>query len=155
MLIQEGKQCKTEWWENQLTKIEMASKNNAMFWKQVKAVSGGKRAGTSNLITQENGRNKIAKTDLEKTQAFKKTWSEVTQITQEENRHFCRETEQRVEETLNRNRNKITPKRVINLQEIRDRVTLNLPISTTDVELAIKATANKTPGTSKLKKTIH
>ena len=50
----------------------MASKNNAMFWKQVKAVSGGKRAGTSNLITQENGRNKIANTDLEKTQAFKK-----------------------------------------------------------------------------------
>ena len=152
MLIQEGKQCKTEWWENQLTKIEMASKNNAMFWKQVKAVSGGKRAGTSNLITQENGRNKIAKTDLEKTHVFKKTWSEVTQITQEENRHFCRETEQRVEETLNRNRNKITPKGVINLQEIRDRATQSLPISTIDVELAIKATANKTPGTSKLKK---
>ena len=152
MLIQEGNQCKREWWENQLTKIEQASKNNAVFWKQVKLVSGGKRAGTPNLVTRENGRNTIAKTDLEKTHTFTNTWSKVTQITPEENQQFCMETENMVEESINQNINRITPKRVINLQEITNRDTQTLPIDITDVTSAIKAIANKTPGPSKLKK---
>ena len=57
-----------------------------------------------------------------------------------------------VEDTLNRNNDKITPLQNINLDDIRDRNSQALPFNTVDVTNAIKAIANKTPGPSKLKK---
>ncbi|CAL4097163.1 unnamed protein product, partial [Meganyctiphanes norvegica] len=152
MLIQEGNQCKINWWETQLIKIEQAAKNNQKFWKNVKAVSGAKTRGSTNLITKVNGRDRIAKTDEDKEKVLTQIWSKVFQITPEENQQFCRETEERVEHTLNQNIDKITTKWNINLQDITDPHTNTLPITLNDVQMAIKKTANKTPGPSKLKK---
>ena len=152
LLQQEGNLCKMDWWETQLLKIEQAAKCNKTFWRHVKAVSGGKNRTTCNLIVQENGRNKIAKTDEEKAEVFTKIWSQVYRISPEDNQQFCKDTEQMVENTLNQNIDKITPKWRIDLQSIRDPNTNNLPITETDVINAIKRTANKTPGPSKLRK---
>ena len=152
MLIQEGNQCKFEWWENQITKIEQAAKNNTKFWRQIRLLSGGKRTGIPNLITQENGINMVAKIDTEKTTTLTNTWSNVCNITPQENLLFCQNNEERVETTLNQNIDKITPKWNINLQDITDPNTQTLPFNTEDVNQAIKRIANKTPGPSKLKK---
>ena len=152
-LIQEGNQCKYEWWENQIEKIEKAAKYNSKFWRKIKQFTGGKRQETPNLINRVGNINIIAKTDEEKTNMFTGIWENICQITPEENQNFCANTEQRVENTLNRNMTKITPKWKINLQEIRNNNN-KLPIDEWDVIMAIKSIPNKTPGPSKLKKNI-
>ena len=152
MLIQEGNQCKYEWWERQITKVEYAAKHNIKLWKHIKRLTGGRRAGIGNLRVAENGNIREAKTDLEKVNLLTEISTRIHQITPEDNRHFCGVNEARVEDTLNQNADQINPKNLINLNEIRDPNTQALPFDSLDITLAIKAVANKTPGPSKLKK---
>ena len=73
-------------------------------------------------------------------------------ITEEENRHYCQETETRVETTLRENADKVTPKWTINIARIRDPHTHRLPIDNLDIVNSMKSLANKTPGKSKFRK---
>ena len=151
-LIQEGNICKLNWWENQITKIEQAANNNITFWKQIKINKGGsKQHNLPHLVIQENGRTKTAKTDKEKTEFFTKFWSNISQITEEENNNFCRDTEQRVNTHLSQNTHKTTPKWKIDLSTIKNEQG-QLPFDDLDTKLNIKSLANKAPGPSKLKK---
>ena len=129
--------------------------NTTLNFGNIKRLSGGRRAGIGNLRVIENGNLREAKTDLEKVNLLTEISSRIHQITPEDNRHFCGVTEARVEDTLNQNADQINPKRLINLSEIRNPNTQALPFDSLDVTLAIKAVANKTPGPSKLKKTLH
>ena len=154
-LLQEGNICKLKWWENQISKIEQASSNNSTFWKQIKINKGGsKRHTLPHLITQENGRQVVAKTDKDKTKIFTNFWSNITQITEEENEHFCADTELRVNTVLNQNSDKITPKWNINLNSIRNNQGI-LPFDNQDTKHNITTLANKAPGPSKLRKSHY
>ena len=119
MLIQEGNECKWLWWEEQIMKIEEAAKDNKRFWKQIDRLSGKKRQQTPFLKYKENGIEKIAKTDEEKTEISTRMWKEIYKITPEENKQFDEETERRVNQTIESNADKLLPKRTINLNEIR------------------------------------
>ena len=120
MLIQEGNQCKYEWWEAQLQRVELAAKCNKKFWRRVTCLSGKKKKGIPTLKYNEDGTEKCAKTDEEKVKVFTKLMKDTCNITEEENRHYCQETETRVETTLRENADKVTPKWTINIARIRD-----------------------------------
>ena len=85
MLIQEGNQCKYEWWETQIDKIEQAAKHNTKFWKHIRMLSVSRRAGVRNLKVREKGNIREAKTEAEKTQSFTEIYSGLHQITPLEN----------------------------------------------------------------------
>ena len=97
MLIMEGNQCKYEWWERQITKLEHDAKHNIKFWKHIRRLTGGRRAGIGNLRVVENGNIREARTDLEKVNLLTEISSRIHQITPEDNRHFCGATEAMVE----------------------------------------------------------
>ena len=146
-LIDEGNVMKYMWWENQLLKIEKASKSNTIFWKQVKLSKGEARPKIPDLIIRnEDGTEGVAKTNQQKINEFTKIWSQIYILTEQENNRYCRETENNVETRLE-NVN-LEPERIINLQNQDEQIT------TVDVRLAIKQAKNKAPGPSKLRK-IH
>ena len=152
MLIQEGNVCKQQWWQQQIEKVELAAKSNTKFWRRIKLLSGKKSCSTPPLKYKENNIDKTAKTDEEKTTLFTKNLSKTCTISNEENQQFCQETERRVKETLERNNNKITPIRIINLQQIRDPRTNTLPFDNLDIVNSIKSLKDRTPGVSGLRK---
>ena len=71
---------------------------------------------------------------------------EICTIPEDENRQYCQITEQRVKEALQRNADKITPRWLINLQEIRDPRTNKLPFDNLDIINSIKYQKDITPG---------
>ena len=146
-LIDEGNVMKYMWWENQLQKIEKASKSNTIFWKQVKLSKGESKPKIPDLIIEnEDGTEGLAKTNQQKIKEFTKIWSQIYILTEEENNRYCRETENNVETRL-ANTN-LEPNNIINLQNQEEQIT------TADVRFAIKQSKNKAPGPSKLRK-IH
>ena len=77
---------------------------------------------------------------------FTKIWSQIYILTEEENRKYCRITQNNVEArlaTIN-----LEPERIINLQNQENQIGI------ADIRLAIKQSKNKAPGPSKLRK-IH
>ena len=66
---------KNIWWEEQLQKVEAAAKDNNRFWKRIDRLMGKKRQPTPNLKYKENGIEKIAKTDEEKTEVCRLLYS--------------------------------------------------------------------------------
>ena len=146
-LIDEGNAMKYIWWENQLLKIEKASKSNTIFWKQVKLAKGETRPKIPDLtIENEDGSEDIAKTNQQKIHEFTKIWSQIYILTEHENNRYCRETQNNVETRLAAT--DLNPERVINLHNQEEQITI------ADIRMAIKQSKNKAPGPSKLRK-IH
>ena len=152
MLVQEGNHCKEQWWQKQIEKIELAAKCNIKFWRQIKTLSGKKRTITPPLKYKENNVDKTAKTDEEKAKIFADNLKNTCTINDIENQQYCQVTERRVKDSLQRNRDKITPKRNINLQSIRDPRTNTLPFNNLDIINSIKSQKNRARGPSRLKK---
>ena len=152
LLIQEGNQCKYEWWESQLQRVELAARCNKKFWRRVNCLSGKKKKGIPTLKHDQDGTEITANTDEEKEQLFTNIMKNTCKITEEENRQYCPENEARVNRTLRENADKITPKWTINIASIRDPNTHRMPIDNLDVVNSIKSLANKTPGNSGFRK---
>lgn len=151
MLIEEGNHVKYLWWEEQITKCEEAARSNNRFWKRINMLSGKKKPRTPNLKYYEQGVEKIADNDQDKNNVFTNTWKDVYYISPEDNQNFDQANEQRVNQNVISNSDKVTPKMRINLQEIRDEHR-NLTFSNFDVAMGIKNIANKAPGPDNLKK---
>ena len=151
LLIQEGNEAKYRWWNEQIEKVEEASKNNNKFWKRIDKLSGKKRAPMPTIKYKVNGIDKTARTDTEKVEVLTDTWKNVHTITPEENEEFDKENEEMVNRTLNRNADKITPKLEINLNYKRNE-NRELPFDHIEVAMTIKHMKNKAPGPSKLRK---
>ena len=116
-LIDEGNVMKYMWWENQLQKIEKATKSNTAFWKQVKLARGETRPKIPELIIEnEDGSESTAKTNRQKIHEFTKIWSQIYILTEEENRKYCRTTQNNVEARLARVN--LEPGRIINKNSI-------------------------------------
>ena len=93
LLISEGNLCKAQWWQDQILKVEEASRNNNRFWKRINLLSGKLGKKTSHLKYTKNGVETTTKSDNEKNQVFSNTWKNVYKLTDVENRQFDNENE--------------------------------------------------------------
>ena len=79
-------------------------------------------------------------------------WSNIYQITPQENMQFCHLNEAKVHRHLNNISDKITPKWQVNFDRLQNN-NIDLNIDIDDVKFAIKTMKDKCPGPSKLRKT--
>ena len=99
-------------------------------------------------------REVTAETQEEKVKLLTNIWSNVYQISHLENQQFCKINENKVKSHLNSVTDKITPKWIINFNELENNNNdyLNLKIDIDDVKFSIKSLKDKCPGPSKLRK---
>ena len=150
-LVDEGNAMKFMWFEEQLCKVEAAANDNSKFWRQINKIQGKPSSQIPILKSIINGQEIEAETQEEKIKLLTNIWSNVYQITPQENMQFCHRNETKVKRHLNRISDKITPKWQINMNELEN-CNLNLKVDIDDVKVAIKNGKDKCPGPSKLRK---
>ena len=153
-LVDEGNTMKYLWWEEQLCKVEAAAKDNSKFWRQVNRIQGKPSNQMPSLKSIIDDREYIAESQEEKIKLLTNIWSSIYHISQMENQQFCQITEKNVKEHLNNIADKITPKWIIDFDELvnHSQDYLQLKIDVDDVKFAIKSLKDKCPGPSKLRK---
>ena len=150
-LVDEGNAMKFLWWEEQLCKVEAAASSNRKFWRQINKIQGKPTNQIPLLKSIINGQEIEAETQDEKIKLLTNIWSNVFQITPQENMQFCNRNETKVNRHLNKISDKITPKWQVNLDVLQnDNIDLNVDLE--DVKFAIKSLKDKCPGPSKLRK---
>ena len=150
-LVDEGNTMKYLWWEEQLCKVEAAANDNCKFWRQVNKIQGKPTNQIPILKSIINGNEIEAETQEEKIKMLTNIWSNIYQISPQENMQFCSRNEAKVKMHLNKIYDKITPKWQINLNELENH-DMNLKLDVDDIKLAIKNIRDKCPGPSKLRK---
>ena len=150
-LVDEGNAMKFLWWEEQLCKVEAAASNNRKFWRQVNKIQGKPTNQIPLLKSHINGQEIVAETQDEKIKLLTNIWSNIYQITPQENMQFCHLNEAKVHRHLNNISDKITPKWQVNFDRLQNN-NIDLNIDIDDVKFAIKTMKDKCPGPSKLRK---
>ena len=154
-LVDEGNAMKYLWWEEQLCKVEAAAKDNSRFWRQVNRIQGKPSNQMPILKSIIDDQEVTAESQAEKLKLLTNIWSNVYQISHLENQQFCERNEKKVKAHLNKITDKITPKWIIDFNELRNTNNndyLNLVIDIDDVKFSIKSLKDKCPGPSKLRK---
>ena len=150
-LVDEGNAMKFLWWEEQLCKVEAAASSNKKFWRQINKIQGKPTNQIPLLKSIINGQEIEAGTQEEKIKLLTNIWSNVYQITPQENAKFCKINEAKVKSHLNKISDKITPKWQVKLERLQNN-NIDLILDIDDVKFAIKTMKDKCPGPSKLRK---
>ena len=139
--MDEGNTIKYLWWEEQLCKVEAAAKDNSKFWRQVNRIQGKPSNQMPSLKSIIGDREYMAETQEEKIKLLTNIWSNIYHISHLENQQFCQITENNVKEHLNNIADKITPKWIIDFDELvnHSHDYLQLKIDVDDVKFAIKS----------------
>ncbi|XP_042205994.1 uncharacterized protein LOC121855190, partial [Homarus americanus] len=111
-LLERCKVKHDEKWNQLIANIQADYRNPKAFWTKIKNLMGTNSEESSYLI--DNNGKKITEPKL-KEPIFRTFWSSIYQITDQDNRNFCRETEHVVETHLNQNTDKWQQSRTINL----------------------------------------
>lgn len=147
--------CKRErnaHWNTLLQNMEADYRNPTHFWRQVKKLLGNTQQHTPYVINEQG--QKLF-TDHEMEQEFRRFWSEIYKISDEDNRNFCHETQTLVEQTLQEEEHRHTPYDNIDLNRLVPGNTLLAPIPFHLVKSTISSFKNrKAPGHSKIDKNI-
>lgn len=147
--------CKRErdaHWNSLLTEIEADYRDPAKFWRNIRRLMGGCQQHIP-YIQDEQG-NKLY-TDQAKEGEFRKFWSNIYEISEEENRDFCDETQTLVEDFLRQHKNEYSPYTNIDLSRLSALNSVTAPITLHEIKTVIKQFRNKkAPGFSKINKEI-
>ena len=151
-IIEEANRQRKENWEGKLVKLNRRYKENqTQFWEEYARLTGKSIINIPYLLN-ENGEKVEDK--LEHMTLLTETWKNTFRITEDDNQNFDEVNERRVEEELNRNRERITPYANPDLSRLNEEEPMISPIKIVDILNTVKRFKNKAPGTSGINKII-
>ena len=147
--------CKQEQeahWDSLIANTEAEYSDPAKFWRNIKRLLGNDQQHIP-YIEDDQGNKYHKEADQER--EFRRFWSKIYEISEEENRDFCQETQNTVEEYLHQHAEEYSPYDTIDLTRLTNDNQLIKPISLTVIAQTIKQFKNKkAPGISRINKEI-
>lgn len=139
-------------WNSMLQKIDENQRDPAQFWKQIKRLMGTSDTNIPYII-DNNGRKLHEEKDQEA--EFRRFWTSIFKISDEENINFCQETENDVIEYLQQHHEEYQLYNTVDLSRLIPHHIVISPITLQDVKISInKFKKNKAPGKSQINKQI-
>ena len=153
ILIEENIRLSNENWSNKIKSIEGDYRDPKKFWKEVKKLKGTENMTITYLIDEDNNNSKVHDTEGQ-LKLFEQYWKKIFSISEEENRQFDQENEDRVLEIMNRNREKYDHFETVDLSRMDEENYQIKPVTSNMVKNIIKTFKNKAPGASGINKMI-
>lgn len=141
-LKQEYQKLSNDKWNKLIEDLEIDSKDPKVFWRTIHKMMGTERCNTTNYIKDQNGRKLYS--DADKEREFRKRWSKVFDISEEENENFDDENERIVNQYLRTRLHRITPYHTADLARLRVTAIIRLR----EVLHWLRSFKNKAPGLS-------
>lgn len=139
-------------WNSMLAEIEADYKNPAKFWRGVQRLMGGEKQQPP-YIQDPNGRKLYEEKDQEA--EFRRFWSGIYRITEEENADYCQDNERMIGDYLRQHKLDYTPYETIDTSRLDINSDTIAPITLQEVKCAIiKFKKKKAPGISQINKEI-
>ena len=153
LIIEESMRLTNENWENKISNLKMEYIDPARFWKSIKQMKGGNSETITYLLDEDNNNNKIHKTE-EQIKLFHKHWQNIFQISEEENRTYDAENDQRINNIIGNNPERYKPfERFNNRLDVGNPLTM--PVTKNTIRNIVKSFKNnKAPGSSGINKLI-
>ena len=145
-LREEYETLKEEMW-NELVEKTDKERNGKDFWTSIKRMIGKTTAHEIKYLKNDDGRE--IHEDREKESIFRKYWSKVFTISDEENQNFDKETEDMVEDFLIERNHKFIPLDRTNYYELQQETNL---ITNKETKSIIASFKQKAPGEDRLTK---
>lgn len=147
--------CKREreaHWNSLLVETEADYRDPAKFWQRIRKMLGGCPRHIP-YVQDEHG--KKLHTDKEQEAEFRRFWSKIYHISDEDNRDFCHDTQVVVEDYLRQHEINFTPYENIDQTRLSEDNPLIKPITLQEIKSTIKKFKNKkAPGISLINKEI-
>ena len=138
-------------WEDKIKYISENNKNSKDFWNKIKILKG-KTTTQTNYLKDEEGNKYYS--DKEKCHLMEKTWKNVFRITQEEENHFDKNHSDHIDRYINIYNNRIKPYPTASNNRLNSDNNHTREITLEEIKMFIRLTKKKTPGTTKINKTI-
>ena len=143
-----------EYWERKIKEINDLYHDQTQFWNHIKVLMGSSRENNISYLIDVENNNKKCHTDDEKLDLYNKTWKNVFRISPEENINFDQQNEDRVENFIRNNKQRIEPYHTADLNRLEADNYLTRPITSKNITDIIKEFKNKAPGKSEINKQI-
>ncbi len=138
-------------WEEKINYISDNCKNSRDFWDKIKILKG--RSTTHVNYLKDNDNNKYY-SDQEKCNLMEKTWKNVFRITEEEENSFDKNHSNHIDRYINIYNNRVKPFPTVNTNRINNENYQTRKISLDEIKMFIRRSKKKTPGYTKINKTI-
>lgn len=142
----------TDQWQRKIIETQRLHKDPGKFWRTVKQLTGTD-ANQIRYIKKGNGTKLYDHKEQE--EEFRNKWEKIYKITQEENSHFCADTERHVDNYLEEHVEDWSIHRLIDMARLQPEDTLMKPITVDEIRTTLQKTRmNKAPGQSKINKMV-
>ena len=138
-------------WENLIKDTQDKYKDAKSFWQNIKRLMGSNDTQTPYLAKQNGDR---VYSDENKLKLFHEIWTNIFRISNEENRDFEQNTENRVNEYLREIADRIKPYPHSDLSRLVENSPLLKPMNMGDLKRIMAGMKNKAPGNSGIRKSI-
>ncbi len=138
-------------WEDKIKDISENSKNSKDFWNKIKTLKG-KNTTQTNYLKDEEGNKYYS--DKEKCQLMEKTWKNVFRITEEEENLFDKTHSDHIDRYINIFNNRTKPFPTANTNRLNVDTNYTKEITLEEIKMFIRRSKKKTPGSTKINKTI-
>lgn len=146
------KQQRNEMWEELIAKTESSYRDPEVFWRQIRRLSGTETTNSIPYLLDPNGHKLV--TDETQAHEFQRHLSNIFNITEEENQHFCQDTQREIETYL-RNSTQHKSYNTIDFSRLDDQNYITKPITRNEIMGTIRTFKNKkAPGQTKIDKAI-
>ena len=150
-LRDESVKAYNENWHNLIQSTQDEYSDAKTFWRTIKRLMGNNESPAPYLYKPDGS---IAYSEEDKIKLFHEIWTNIFQISAQENTSFDADNEQRVEEYLRRNRQKTNPFPTSNIERLEEDHPLTKPMTMGDMNSIIKNMKDKAPGDSGIRKSI-
>jgi len=146
-----NKELQAETWTRLVNELCQNHKDPKQFWLAYKKLMGTNKQHCTYIYNEQN--EKIDTTQDMET-IHRRFWQRNFQITDDENELIDTDTENEVQKALEQSQHLLQPNNSINFNTLDSTNIFNTPVTPREVAEIIQHTRNKTPGPSKINKTI-